>query len=473
MHRAGQETNEQGTAWPSVSLLILNWNGRALLESCIPPLLHLDYPEYEVIVADNGSTDDSVPYVREHFPAVRIIEIGENLGFSRGMNVGLRRTEAGVVVILNNDVVVPEKAWLRHLVRPLTEDDEIGISGGKLLFPDRQTIQHAGAFLTEPLAYSRHTGHGEIDEGQHDEARDVPYVTGAAMAIARRVLDEIGLFDEQFTPFYYEEVDFCWRARAAGYRVRYVPEAWAIHDESFSLRRATRLQYYTYHRNRLRFVLKHYSARHFLESFVPAEEERLRQTVSEKLIPLERQIYLEALHELPQIGEDGKSERLRAALLGLRRDALARGETGPDPQTERLAALAQQKTMDEFRFSSQIPLIGPLIALFREQWHNVAGKWAVRHLRQQQQRFNHLLLKLLERQAMVDGARDDQIYSNAADIDTLLQEVMALRRDLEARVAELEKTATEIDRRLGQLERRTAEREQEDLTERVARTGEN
>lgn len=472
-----QEVNEKETEWPFVSLLVLNWNGRSLLETCLPPLLRLNYPAYEIVVVDNGSTDDSVPYLREHFPTVRLVETGENLGFSRGMNAGLRRAEGEVVVLLNNDVIVLGEEWLRHLVRPLLQQPDTGITGGKLLFPDRQTIQHAGAFLTSPLAYSQHTGHGEQDNGQYDQARDVPYVTGAAMAIARPVLDDIGLLDEQFHPFYYEEVDFCWRARAAGYRVHYVPQAVALHDESFSLRQASRFQHYTYHRNRLRFVLKHYAAGHFLEIFVPAERARLREQVSEKILPLERKVLVEALHELPQTlagrGEEALLEEFQDALLQLREDALARVRAMPAHQTEEVATLAQRATLDEWRFSSDKPLVGSLIAAFRQRWHDVAGKWALRHLRQQQERFNHLLLRLLQQQAAGAVARDDQIHSNAADIDALLRELLALQRSLAETITGLQEKVEEMDHRLAQLERQAGAPDHETVQEDALPTGES
>lgn len=476
MQTTGEAANETEIAWPFVTLLILNWNGRVLLETCLPPLTRLDYPAHEIVVVDNGSTDDSVSYLRSHFPDVRVLETDENLGFSRGINFGLRRVEGEVVVLLNNDVVVLGSEWLQHLVRPLQREPQIGITGGKLLFPDGQTIQHAGAFLTSPLAYSQHTGHGEQDQGQYDQARDVPYVTGAAMAIARRVLDEIGLLDEQFHPFYYEEVDFCWRARAAGYRVRYVPQARALHDESFSLRQASRLQYYTYHRNRLRFVLKHYPPAHFLEAFVPAERARLREKVSQKVLPVEREIYLEALRDLPQTlkehGEEALGGRVQAALLQLRQDALAPARAVPSSQTEEVATLAREHALSEWRFSSDKALVGSLIAAFRERWHRVAGKWALRHLRQQQQQFNYRLVRLLAAEAARNEARDDQIYTNAAEIDALFQEMLALQRSLAETVAGLQEQIAALEHRLAHLETRVKAREQEQGEESVVGTGE-
>jgi GT2 family glycosyltransferase len=153
--------------------------------------MELDYPNYEVVLVDNASSDDSLTFTRARFPEVKIMANKDNLGFSSGMNVALRQIQSDVVVLLNNDVVVrPE--WLRALIRPLLVDETIGITGCKLLYPDEQTIQHAGARLSYPLAYTHHHHYQETDAGQDKEIREVEYVTGAAMDIDGRVLDDGG-----------------------------------------------------------------------------------------------------------------------------------------------------------------------------------------------------------------------------------------------------------------------------------------
>src|SRR5690606_16354 len=121
--------------WPRVAVLVLNWNGKELLGSCLPPLLAQDYPNYEITVVDNGSTDGSVDYLAADFPGVRILENGDNLGFAGGLNAGMRQTAGELLVLLNNDVIVLGNDWLRQLVAPCQHDQGVGIAGCKLYFP--------------------------------------------------------------------------------------------------------------------------------------------------------------------------------------------------------------------------------------------------------------------------------------------------------------------------------------------------
>ena len=284
---------------PSVTVLILNWNGQSLLSQCLSTLLALDYPAYRLIVVDNGSTDNSVELVKAEFPGVDIIEHGRNLGFGRGFNEAIRQLlgDEDILVLLNNDVFVyPD--WLAHLVTPFA-DPAVGVAGCKLLYPDVKRIQHAGAELLYPLAMSRHFFYGEVDKGQADEQRDVPYVTGAALAVRRALVDDSGLFDEMFSPFYFEEVDLCYRVRASGYRVLYVPRATAIHQESYSTRKRKETLSHPFHRNRLQFVLKHYTVEELRDDFVPAEIERLRKTpASAEELDIICRVHLESIVSL-------------------------------------------------------------------------------------------------------------------------------------------------------------------------------
>ena len=420
---------------PFVTLLVLNWNGRSLLPLCLPPLIALDYPRYEIVLADNGSTDDSLAYVREHFPQVQVMAHGENLGFSRGMNAAMRQIGSEIIVLLNNDVAV-RPDWLTELVRPFS-DPTVGITGSKLLYPDGQTIQHAGAELSYPLAHSHHFHFQEVDTGQADSLREVPYVTGAALAVHRRVLDEIGLFDEQFSPFYYEEVDWCYRVRAAGYRVLLVGTAVAIHHESASLKRVSGLHGYTANRNRLRFVLKHYTTGQFLEDFVPAEvaDVQSKPASANDLVRL-RRAYLETLLALPetlqQRGELTQMAAFQAVLnqllaVSLMCEVVQRpSPSGGYPQKQ----LNEQRTITEPTFQSDAPLVGPLIAAFRQQWNDVSTKWYVRLIMEQQQAFNALVARLLAEQARLLEDRETQARANAQDVTLLANQLLEMQQQI-------------------------------------------
>jgi GT2 family glycosyltransferase len=430
---------------PPVAVLILNWNGRELLSRCLPSLAELDYPDYRVIVADNGSTDDSVAFVRERYPAATVIELGENFGFSKGYNEAVRRARlsADVLVLLNNDVI-PEPDWLGHLVAPFA-DAGIGITGGKLYFADGRTIQHAGAELSYPTAYSHHYFYREVDQGQADEPRDVPYVTGAALAIRGALVGELGLFDEAFAPFYFEEADLCSRVRAAGYRVRYVPEARAIHLEGSSFEKSRAGRQFYFQRNRLRYVLKHYSTPQFLEDFCPAEMQRLRETpASAEDLTIVRRAYLEAMLYLPHLdATSGQAEDVPALQAALERLLLANLEVEPimrpSPPDEALQdKLGELKQIREHEFRSGKAVIGPAVAAFRRAWGSVAARWYAQSILDQQNRVNEEVSRLLAEHARLLEDREDQLKASALETIALAKELAAMNQRLSALAARLE-----------------------------------
>lgn len=436
-------------AWPAVSILVLNWNGRDFLSRYLPPLTQLDYPgPYEIVLVDNGSTDDSIDFTQANFPDVRLIANGENLGFSRGINRGMQPATSDVIVWLNTDVEV-RPDWLMELVRPLVTDKTIGITGAKLHFGDGRTLQHAGAMLEYPLAIGRHRFYKQPDSGQADELCDVVYVTGAALAVRREVLDAIGLLDEAFSPFYYEEVDFCRRAVQAGFRVVYVPTAVAIHHESLSIGSMSEQQYYDLNRNRLYYVLKHYTPAQFLHDFLPAEQINLESLSHMPQIKLMRRIYQDMALLLPAF-ELSEQER-QAYLSGLLALATAAGEhLGRPPKKEKSRMmdqklLSEKAVVQERPFTSTTPLIGSLLAWFRARWNNVSTTWYVRPLLQQQNEFNQLLLRHLqtfsqEMQTTITQlderlvAQDHDLVANTRQMAELTMQI----KQMNARLAALE-----------------------------------
>jgi GT2 family glycosyltransferase len=252
------------------SLVVLNWNGREHLVQCLPSLAALDYSNFEIILVDNGSTDGSVEYVACEFPEVEVIENGRNLGYAGGMNVGIVHSAGDVVILLNNDIIV-RRDWLSALMGVMSVDEQIGIAGCKVFFADGKTLQHAGGFVSYPLALADHYGYCQADTGIYDALADVDYVTGAAMAIRRAALDQVGDLDADFFPIYYEDADICYRVRAASWRVVYVPTAVLTHLESATMGRDSYRYFVSFHRSRLRFVLKHLTPEQFLTDFAPAE----------------------------------------------------------------------------------------------------------------------------------------------------------------------------------------------------------
>jgi GT2 family glycosyltransferase len=259
----------------SASIVVINWNGALFLDVCLKALLAQVTAEDEIVVVDNNSTDNSVPLLRSHFPDVKVICNERNLGYAGGANTGLRAATGDVLILLNPDIQVHE-GWLAALKDAL-KDERVGVAGCKLLYPGDEIIQHAGGIINLPMALPDHYGYRQRDEGQWNQTREVDYVTGAALALRRCVLDEVGFFDQGFHPAYYEEADFCLRVRRAGYQVLYVPKAVATHHEHSSLEESSYNYLHFFHRNRLRFVLKHLSPGEFISSCVTAEREWLAE----------------------------------------------------------------------------------------------------------------------------------------------------------------------------------------------------
>jgi GT2 family glycosyltransferase len=281
------------------SIIVINWNGAAFLDTCLEALLAQVGSEDEIIVVDNNSTDNSVGLLRARFPGVKLLCNERNLGYAGGANVGLRAAQGDVCILLNPDVQV-HAGWLAALKDAL-QDERAGVVGCKLFYPGDEVIQHAGGIIHFPRATADHYGYRQRDEGQWNQARKVDYVTGAALALRRDLLDKVGFFDEGFYPAYYEEVDFCFRVREAGYQVRYVPGAVATHYEHAALGEESEHYIRFFHRNRLRFVLKHYEPQRFLNDFLPAEMDWLRQGAPFRARHVLGSVYLDAMLSYPRL----------------------------------------------------------------------------------------------------------------------------------------------------------------------------
>jgi GT2 family glycosyltransferase len=281
---------------PQVSVIIPLWNGRAYILPCLEALmasvLH-SRRAVEIIVVDNGSSDGSAELVEAHFGGekLRLIRNGRNLGFAGGCNVGIKAAGGERLLLLNQDTEV-DREWIAVLDDALLA--EAGIVGSLALLPGGEFIQHAGGAIEWPLGVARHLGYGETLGREWRSVSDPDFVTAAAMGIHRQVLQQVGLFDERFWPGYYEDADLCYRARAAGYRVRYLPDAMLIHQESASfhdplLTRWARL------RGRLRFCLKHCTPQFFLEDFLPAERGYREAVLAGDRLGFIARAYLEAI----------------------------------------------------------------------------------------------------------------------------------------------------------------------------------
>ena len=298
---------------PFASLVIVNWNGRLYLEDCLRSLSASDYADCGVLLVDNCSTDDSVAFVQSTFPQVKIRRTQCNLGFAGGSNVGIRLSKGELIVLLNPDVIV-RPDWLRNLVEGILADEAVGIGGGKAYYPDGRTLQHAGGFIQAPLGLGNQHGRGEIDKGQYDKQREVDYVMGAALGIKRSLLDQIGLLDEGYS-LYYEDTDLCFRARRAGWRVLYIPDAVLMHVEGGTSSQGDCSHFRASHTSRFRFLLKHYDVSQLLNETLPAEYAYLKGSLCLDERRGLSTAYLTTVRGLPEILE-------------------ARGKGGADPASD-------------------------------------------------------------------------------------------------------------------------------------------
>jgi GT2 family glycosyltransferase len=217
---------------PSVAVVIPNWNGERFLNLCLGSLRNQSLGGFETIVVDNGSTDGSRAFVEEHFPEVNVVLLGENRGIAAAFNAGIEASRAEYVVLLNNDTE-QDSGWLAALVNAAADHPEAGFFASKLVdFYDREVLDGAGdAMRLSGLPYR--LGHGERDSGRFDKPGYVFGACAAAGLYRREMLDEVGLFDEDFVS-YCEDGDLSFRAQLAGYRCFYVPGAVVYHMGSAS-----------------------------------------------------------------------------------------------------------------------------------------------------------------------------------------------------------------------------------------------
>jgi GT2 family glycosyltransferase len=274
---ADMPTSRNASRPPGWTAIVINYNGADYLPACLHALEQTVAPPVDIIVVDNASTDDSLQELHG-YPRVNVLAQPRNLGFAGGANVGLAAVETEYAVILNPDVEV-EPGFGTALLEAFDRHPRLGAAGALLLYPDRQTIQHAGGALNRADMTTRHLGYGETDRERYNHERDIDFVTGGAIGLRLSAVRAIGGFDERFAPVYYEDVDLCLRLRAAGWGVRYFPSLVAIHHEGVTLERSA-AYHHLIHANRLRFALKHLSSAEWREQFLPNEIARLRHALA-------------------------------------------------------------------------------------------------------------------------------------------------------------------------------------------------
>lgn len=210
---------------PYVTVMTLNWNNGEDIQECVAALHSMTYPNYDVVVIDNGSTDGSLAALRAHHPVMAILENGRNLGYAAGFNAGLRyafERGADFCLLVNSDAMIDPEA-LTEMVRVAEGDAKIGLVTGKVYWYSRPDVfQTAGRYTDPILLAGQHVASGEVDRGQCDEVRDFEFVDDVYLLFRREVFEQVGGYSTIF-PVYYGITDLCARVRRAGFRIVYAP----------------------------------------------------------------------------------------------------------------------------------------------------------------------------------------------------------------------------------------------------------
>ncbi len=245
-----------------VSVVILNWNGENLLRRFLPSVVeHSAIEGCEVVVADNGSADNSLALLRAEFPSVRIIELDLNYGFTGGYNRAIAQVDSKYVLLLNSDIEVTE-GYLQPLIATLESDESVAAVMPKILsYNDKNSFEYAGAaggFLDPlglPYCRGRVLSGVEEDRGQYDTPLEVFWATGAAMLIRRELYETLGGLDEDFFA-HMEEIDLCWRAKNSGYKIVCNPASSIYHLGGGTLNYNSPFKLYLNFRNSLYMLYK-------------------------------------------------------------------------------------------------------------------------------------------------------------------------------------------------------------------------
>lgn len=243
-----------------IAVVILNWNGIKLLEQFLPSVIQFS-SDAAIYVADNASTDDSLKFVQQHFPTVKIIKNTGNHGFARGYNDALKEVNAEIYALVNSDIEVTEN-WLKPIIETFEAEKQTAIIQPKILdFKNKEYFEYAGAaggFVDKygyPFCRGRIFDTIEKDNGQYDDNCEIFWASGACFFIRKEVYDELEGFDESFFA-HQEEIDLCWRTSNEGHIIKYNPKSVVYHVGGATLQQGNPKKTYLNFRNSLLMLVK-------------------------------------------------------------------------------------------------------------------------------------------------------------------------------------------------------------------------
>jgi hypothetical protein len=247
---------------PLVSVIVVNYNGLNLLEDCFRSITHQSYINYEIILVDNGSKDNSISFMKEHYSNVQIVPLSSNIGFAAGTNAGIKEAKGEYLLTLNNDTCVFSD-FIEKLIQPMMREHAVGMCASKMISPDKKINSTGICISRSGAAWDR--GGFEQDTGQYDHEEEVFGPCAGAALYRKTMLDEIGLFDEDFFLFM-EDVDLAFRARLAGWKCMYVPTARVVHIHGGTANKGSDNAVYYGNRNLLWYVVKNFPLRTLITS---------------------------------------------------------------------------------------------------------------------------------------------------------------------------------------------------------------
>ncbi len=265
------KNQNDSTNFPSVTVMVLNYNGQQFLKDCFESLRACTYPNFTVMMVDNLSTENDVEYVTQNFPEVQIVQTGSNSGYSRAYNIAFTKSDAKYFVLLNNDVKV-NPDWLEPLVEAAEKDETIGALQPKIRSMVQEGyFEYAGAsggfmdYLGYPFMRGRLFFDIEKDEGQYDDATELFWTSGAAMFVRASALKKSGNLDEDFV-HHMEEIDLCWRLHLAGYKLKVIPKSMILHYDGGTIKPFSFMKLYWNHRNGIFMLFKNLSSQKLLST---------------------------------------------------------------------------------------------------------------------------------------------------------------------------------------------------------------